>query len=163
MQTFKDTTGRPWEIKFSVLIRMAVRSRCGVDIATMLKQDNLIKFGDEPELLAVTLWVCVEKQAEQRGVTHDEFFGELIDEEILDQCIELLFDEHIEYSPKKKRPHLRKLLTIYRTTGTAAMKASTQTIANISNDDIERYGNEIAHLIHTKSTNGKMSSPEPPA
>lgn len=159
MQTFKDTTGQPWEIAFTVLIRRTVRSRCGVDIATMLKQENLIQFGNEPELLIDTLWACVESQAKTRGVSFDEFFGERIDEETLDQCIELLFDEHVEYSPKKKRPHLRKLLNIYRTAGKAATTASTRTIANISDADIERYGIEIANLIHTKSTNGKMSSP----
>lgn len=159
MQSFTDKTGDAWTIKFTVLTRMNVRARHDIDIAKMLRQDMLTRFADEPELLVAILWVCIEDQATARGLTLDDFLATRLDEETLEVATELLFDERVEYAPKKNKAALRKIVRTYRKSGTAMQTAWTKTIESISDDSIDAAAREIEALAATKSPSGNSNSP----
>lgn len=160
MQSFKDLTGQTWNFKFTVLLRRTIRTQCGIDIAGLIGQTVLKQISEEPERVVDMIWACIESKAIERGVDFETFFTERIDSDLLESVTDLMFDEAIEYAPKKNKASLLKLLTIYRQTGNRTIDTLMKNIESIdAEEETSKAVEEIENLLATKSTNGSTSLP----
>jgi len=162
MQSFKDKSGLPWDIKFGVLLRRTIRQRVGVDIVALLATKTLKKLDEETELWVDIIWACVEKQANERSITMEQFFDDdNFDEDLLETVVDLCFDESVIYAPEKKRAMLRKTLSIYRQTGKRTIDTLMKHIDDIDESAaVDAMVSEIENSLQLRSIPGKTISLE---
>ena len=159
MQSFKDTNGLSWDFKFTRFLRGVIMSRCGVDIAKLLTKDTVKQIDADPDNVCHVLWACIEKQAESRKVDFETFFTSHVDEDLMGELVEKLFDEAVEYAPKKSRPAMEKLRNLYRQSEEEIYPTLMKHIDDISIDDVVSAAkNGIENLLQKKSPNGKIDS-----
>jgi len=111
MKIFKDTQGREWEIAVNVATIKRVRSLLDVDLMSLVdEQSNLIqRLQTDPVLLVDVVYVLCKPQADQRGVT-DEQFGESMASDALDDATSALFRELADFFPKGRRALMQKMV-----------------------------------------------------
>lgn len=113
MASFKDTSGRTWEIKVTLgLIDRTLRAT-DVDITQIHdpKSAAIQKLSNLSTLFGVLCSVC---KIEEHGVSVDEF-GDVLDEEACEQASRALMEAVIAFFPPPKRkivePAFRRYLT----------------------------------------------------
>ena len=102
MKSFKDSEGRPWEIKVNVGSVQRVRDVCNVDLTELAKAEGDakpvgVRLTTEPIFVAEVLFALVGPQAETKGVTKDAFFDAL-DGDALAKAFDCFTDELIAFS-----------------------------------------------------------------
>lgn len=86
MESFKDSAGRQWQLTINVAAIRRVREQTGFEFGTCLEEDGQAFFAmlNNLELLPAVLWELVRGQAQDAGVTQDQFFdafnGEVFDD-----------------------------------------------------------------------------------
>lgn len=161
MQSFKDLQGQSWEIRLTVFLRSVIRKRAGVDVLALMSKETLLRLKEETELWIEIIWALVEKQANGRAIDIETFFTDHIDERLLEEIIDLVYEESIEYAPEKKRPNMRKMLRMMKRTGTNAIEILTTHIKNIDEDAVVSEATAtLERSLRTKSTDGSLSSLE---
>ncbi len=121
MKMFRDSDGRSWEVVLNVAQMKRVRAALGVDLANVIalgkdgavRVDLLDRIANDPCLLVDILWVLVEGQAKERGVT-DEGFGSALAGDSIDAATRALLDELVEFFPGAKRLFLAKAVELSR-------------------------------------------------
>lgn len=76
MASFKDTAGRDWRIKLDFDLQRRVRQATGLKLQAE-GFNSFAELSTNMDKLAETLWLAVEKQAGERGVTKDGFWSAL--------------------------------------------------------------------------------------
>ena len=107
MHSFKDRTGRVWNMEATFGSYSRVKSQTGVslfEIAT--EQRRCLEQLADPFTLGAVIWSMIEPQAESRGVSPEAFYGEF-DGPTIKAAYDALIDEMIFFC----QPHHRKLLT----------------------------------------------------
>lgn len=109
MRTFKDEKGRPWEISINVGTVKAVKTEAGVDLLDIDDGSTFSKLADDPIRLGDVLWVLVRKQCEAAGVS-DEEFGAALAGDSLEDAVNALMEEVVDFFRRPQRELLRKML-----------------------------------------------------
>lgn len=107
MPTFK-TGEQEWLVRLDAPTIAEVRERVGVDLADTTGQ-TFAKLQQDPVSLVNSLWVIVEKQALQRGVTDEQFGASLVGDPI-EEATEALLNAIVDFFPRRKREILRAML-----------------------------------------------------
>ncbi|WP_437201982.1 hypothetical protein [Planctomicrobium sp. SH664] len=79
MSQFNDHTGRVWNLQFDRASIQRIRDQLSLDLSKP-KPAAIGKLAKKPKLLLGALWCCCEPQAEERGITLEQFF------ELLARC-----------------------------------------------------------------------------
>ena len=107
MQTFRDRNGVEWVIDIHVGAVKALRA-AGVDI---MSEDGkgIVSLGDDPVLLAESLYALCRKQAEERGVTEEAFYAALSGDAI-ESAVDAMLKAVTDFFPPSRRRVLEKAL-----------------------------------------------------
>ena len=100
MKTFKDNQDREWTIAVTVASIKRVRqlTPAKVDLLKVVENelDLLAKLADDPILLVDTVYVLCKPEADQRGVT-DEQFGEAMYGDALERAYVALLEDLCDF------------------------------------------------------------------
>ena len=139
MKLFKDSLGREWKLDANFTSYGRVRDYTGVklyDIATE-SRDSLVQLTD-PLTLGKVLWAMVEPQAEDMGVSPEEF-DEGFRGDVVHEAYSALIDEMVFFC----HPRQRKLLEMTLTKLRAAEERAEETVE----EKIEEFGEAIDKAI----------------
>ena len=121
MRNFTDNRGRSWQIALSVYEMKRIRAILGIDLVNVItldrdgnvKVDLVDRIANDPCLLVDILWVLVESQAKEEGVSDVEFGSSLSGEAIASATAAFL-DELVDFFPGAKRLFLAKAVDLAR-------------------------------------------------
>jgi hypothetical protein len=139
MKLFKDSLGREWKLDGNFTSYGRVRDYTGVklyDIATE-NRESLVQLTD-PLTLGKVLWAMVEPQAEEAGITPEEF-GEGFSGDAVTAAYDALIDEMVFFC----HPRQRKLLEMALKKLRAVEERAEETVG----EKIEEFGQEIDKAI----------------
>ena len=144
MKIFTDTAGRDWSLSLTITSVRKLRAVCDIDLAADDLGEVLQSLGNDPVQLCDCLYTLCEDQIEKAGLS-PEAFGEGLSGDAIDAATDALLDELIEFTPKKKRAMLRKVLSkINAATLTAIDRAMTYLDSKEFDDEIDaalKFGN----------------------
>ena len=121
MRTFKDREGRTWSIALNVHQMKRIRAHLGIDLVNVIaldadgkvKVDLVDRIANDPCLLVDILWVCVEEEAKEAGVT-DEQFGRALAGDSIEDATKAFLDELVDFFPGARRLFLKKAVELSR-------------------------------------------------
>jgi hypothetical protein len=147
----KDTLGREWTFRFTALTVRDLSRETGLSTKVIAGPNSLLqRIGEDDETLCIALWQTIRPQAEQRGVTEEEWFSALDDDCLQAATLEWL-DAYINFSPPARRRVLTKLATAMR----AQIEEATKTIeAALASGEIDA----IIDITFQKKTNSPSST-----
>lgn len=123
MHGFIDSAGRRWTVRVDVGAVKRVRTRLGVDlmqVAEKRTQDGrepgvLERLASDPVLLVDVIYVLCSEQAEQLGVS-DEEFGRAMLGDALDGAVKAMLGAVVDFFPNpRERAALKRVLTAAET------------------------------------------------
>lgn len=117
MSTFSDSLGKSWSLGLTVGLLREIRSKAGVDLGKAFTSEeslNQILFGEADSLVKV-LWVVCEKQAQERGVSPEQF-AYLFDGASIERATEALLSAVADFFPRSRigralKDKLKEILT----------------------------------------------------
>ena len=121
MRTFKDNTGREWQIALSIGSAKRIKDALGIDL---LDPSGVQRLADSPYDVANTLFVLCQEQATAAGISDEQFGGKLSGDSI-DDATDALMLEIVDFFPKRQREALRTLLAKLGTAKDAAANLAT--------------------------------------
>lgn len=149
VKSFKDTEGREWLIAVNVDSIKRVRALCGgLDFLSAVEGDLFARLGSDPVLLVDAVYAVCKPQADERGIT-DEQFGKAMAGDAIDAATEALLDEICDFFPSGRRTILQKALKKFRAAETEAVKIATEKVDAIN----------VSDLMHAVSGDSSTSSP----
>ena len=115
MRTFRDTAGRSWNLALNVYAVKKVRDLLNVDLLDLGGEDKpekglLFRMVSDPILLVDLLYVVCQDQAEQSGVT-DEQFGQAMAGDVIDLATKAFLEELADFTPSPRdRARAKKVI-----------------------------------------------------
>jgi hypothetical protein len=116
MKTFTDTANHEWTVSVNVAALKRVRDLCGVDLMELpsFDQDDptgslLHRLGSDPVLLVDVLYAVIKPQADERGVS-DEQFAEALGGDALADATDALISECVGFFRGGVRDALTKVM-----------------------------------------------------
>ena len=117
MKTFRDNDGRSWNLTLNVYAVKKVRDLLGVDLLDLggetpsAKEPGLLyRLIADPVLLVDVLYVVCRDQADQAGVT-DEQFGRAMAGDAIDAATRAFLEELADFTPSPRdRARARKVI-----------------------------------------------------
>ena len=137
MAAFKDTSGREWEIRIDGPAILRVRENG--DEKFLLKDDDenntASRLSDDPALLCHVIYLLCEKQRNERGVTLDSFYQEVIGSgEAIEAAGEALEKAIANFTPPRKRDFITAVASKQRKVEDLAM---AQAMAKLNDPELE--------------------------
>lgn len=114
MQKFKDKKENEWILELTVGSAKRVKLDCGVDLINITdfdaadKKSPLEELAENPFLMVDVLFSLCRKQAEEKGID-DIAFGGLFDFETVQDAVDALVQEIINFTPPVRRKLLQKI------------------------------------------------------
>ena len=105
-----DGEGRTWSTAINVNSVKRAQQLVNVNLLQVFDGDLLNRLADDPVLLVNTLYAVCKPQADERGVTEEQF-GEILVGDTIEQAAEALVRGIIDFFPKDRRPVLNRLWT----------------------------------------------------
>lgn len=114
MKTFRTIDGTEWKVVVTVGTIKRVLDETGLKLTDLFATEAKIGefFSDDIKFCEV-LWSVVRPQADELGRTTDQFFGN-IDGTVIEQAVEALLAEVVDFFQEPRRTLLRKVLTRYQ-------------------------------------------------
>ena len=137
MRNFKDNRGRSWQIALNVYEMKRVRSVLGVDLVNVItlgkdgkvQVDLIDRIANDPCLLVDILWVLVEAEAKEQGVS-DVDFGSSLAGAAIEEATKAFLDELVDFFPGARRLFLKKAVEVSRQFGEEMTAALERTLAD---------------------------------
>ncbi len=110
MKSFTDSENRRWDVSLNVTTLKRVRNITDVDLLTVLdKPDLLTELAGDPVRFVDVLYVIVKPQADQLGVS-DEQFGSALDGESIEHASNAFLEALVDFFPGARRAMLRRVM-----------------------------------------------------
>jgi hypothetical protein len=111
MKEFRDDKDRTWQLSVNCDTVEAVKADCGCNLIDLADPDSdlLREVTLFPPLIAKLLFAMLGEQAKVKGVD-DREFRKSMGGDALDEAKEALFEELINFCPKRQRPFLKAVL-----------------------------------------------------
>jgi len=147
MQTFKDSSGRSWEIDLPIgeVVRIRKASEGRFNLWEPAKDDLASQLANEMPLFWELLWFVVEPQALAKNVTAEEF-GKALAAECLYDSQKKFFSEWHDFFLRLQRPDLAAVvekLAQYRA------KALELVRAKLATGEMEQIDQKVEAKMHT--------------
>lgn len=107
MAKFTDEQGHEWHLRLNVGLIERARHSLEIDLADMSSQ-TFFKLADDPVAMVGVLWLLVESEAKERGVS-PESFGEALVGDAIDAATEALLEAIGDFFPRRKRELFHKM------------------------------------------------------
>lgn len=104
--SFTDSAGQDWQLRFTLRALESVRKEFGVDFSPSADGQAFLVLSRDPLKLGAVLWTLCESQADNLGVSPEQF-AERFDGPTLDAAYDALVAASIELAPRGMRPHLK--------------------------------------------------------
>lgn len=133
MRRFTDSKGRGWDVAINVLAVKRVRGMLGVDLNGLITDGArpLAALLDDPCQLVDVLYVLCRNQAEDAGIT-DEQFGEAMGGDSLSRAADAFLEELIDFFREPRaRASLRKLIAAGKQAGSLALDEAERVIQSL--------------------------------
>lgn len=140
MHTFNDNKGRTWSIDVNVTSIRRVRDLVKVNLYAVGEQGSTVldDLRGDPVLLVDVLYCLCRPQADQQGVT-DEQFGEAMAGDAVDDATAALLEDVSDFFPKARRAVMHRVLTATRALEEKASRAVVAKIdADLASGKLER-------------------------
>ena len=141
MRTFRDNAGRDWTIAVNVAALKRLRATLDVDLMKIVEGDLLERLYTDPVFLVDVIYVLCKPQADERGVS-DEQFGQAMAGDAIELATDALIDEIIDFFPNRRdRERARQVLEKFRA---ALEKVHDALDARAESPELQRRLEEIA-------------------
>jgi len=153
MKTFKDNAGRLWQVEITTDTVKRVHGLLGVHLAIeTLSGDLMDRLVDDPVLLCDVLYAVCKPQADEAGVS-DEDFGRAMAGDVIAQATDALLEELVGFFPQGRREVVAQALAKSRKLRGIAIDWATKRLAG---DEIE---SELKRRLEAAGA-GSGSSPD---
>jgi hypothetical protein len=125
MRAFKDNQGHQWEIAITVDTVKRVRGLLNVDLLAAIEGDLVPKLATDPILLADVLYAVVKPQADNLGVS-DEDFGRGLGGDAIEAATTALLEELVDFFPARRRTPLQAAMRKFAEAEQAMTDAATR-------------------------------------
>ena len=109
MKVFKDAAGREWTVEINVQAIKRVRGLIDVDLMDAVGGDLIERLLGDPVLLCDVVYCLCKPEADERGIS-DEEFGRAMAGDAIESATGALLEELVDFFPPKKRALLRKAM-----------------------------------------------------
>ena len=116
MRVFKDKKDNTWEIEITISALKRVKSYLDLNLLDIFKQNPetqkfelLEKISEDPVLLVDLLFVLCEKQVKERNMNAEDF-ANVFSGEVIENAVNVLLYEIIDFFPETKKAVLKKIL-----------------------------------------------------
>jgi len=114
VKAFTDNAGRSWEIEINVAAVKRVRGLTGVDLLEVVEGTLIEKLVRDPVLLCDVIYAACKPQADERGVS-DEDFGRSMAGDAIEHATTALLEELVSFCPSPRdRRNLGRVLEATR-------------------------------------------------
>lgn len=114
MKVFKDNAGREWSVEINVAALKRVKSLTEVDLLGVLDGTLIERLVRDPVLLCDVVYAACKPQADERGVT-DEDFGRAMAGDAIEHATGALLEELVGFCPSPRdRANLGRVLKATR-------------------------------------------------
>ena len=159
MTTVNDKKNKTWSLELTVGSARRVKNETGVNLLNMISLESdgkastaeLEKLIEDPFALVKVLFTLCEKQAEESGVSGEDY-AELFDGDVITAATNALIEEIINFSPAAKR----KALTKFYQTAQRIAAAQEKELEKILND--EKVDEKIEEEMKKSYTGSQASS-----
>jgi len=157
MKQFTDNAGRQWTVEVNVAALKRVKGLAGVDLLEVLDGALIERLIRDPVLLCDVLYAACKPEADERGVT-DEEFGRAMAGDAIEHATEALLDEIVSFCPSPRdRAALGRVLAATRT---AMDKARDLVEARLDGGELEKAINEaLGQTMDGDSSTAARASP----
>lgn len=107
MQSFKDASGRTWDLKIDVAAIQRVHRLCGVDLTDRGALTEALQSG--PVLLHV-IYVLCKPEADRLGIDEDGFGAGLDSGDVVEQATDAFVEALVNFTRSRDRPVLTRIL-----------------------------------------------------
>jgi hypothetical protein len=161
MKVFKDGNGKEWFITINVAACKRVRGELGVDLPGLADVGRLGELLEDLVRFVDVLFVLCRPQAEQSGVT-DEQFGAALGGDTLEAAAEAFVQELIDFFPAPRRGPLRALMAKGKAVSESAGRRLTERIEAIDPERPETWGpTSSGSSGDTPGPSGSTPAPSP--
>lgn len=114
MKKFTDKNKKDWYVDLTVGSAKRVKADCGIDLLNIIdfetkaKKSPLEELAENPMLVVDVLFSMCRKQAEERNID-DTAFAELFDGDVIQEAVDALLEEIINFSHPARRKVLLKI------------------------------------------------------
>jgi len=135
MKTFTDNEGRSWTVEVNVAALKRVKGLAGVDLLEVLDGALIERLIRDPVLLCDALYAVCKPEADEKGVS-DEDFGRAMAGDAIEHATAALLDEIVSFCPSPRdRAALGRVLAATRT---AMDKARDLVEARLDSGELEK-------------------------
>ncbi len=153
MKTFTDNAGRSWTVAVNVDAIKRVRGLVGVDLLEVLDGSLIERLVRDPVLLCDVVYAVCKPQADERGVS-DEDFGRAMAGDAIEHATKALLEELVGFSPNPRdRAALRRVI---ETTWKVMERARDLVEQRIESGELE----QIAERALERAGGSSGSAPE---
>lgn len=157
MTTFTDTEGRSWEVHITTNALKRVHSLTGENIDTLFDEKTVDRLCTDYVFIADALYAVCKPQADERGVT-DEQFGEALAGEPLEKAIEALLEALVDFFPPKRQATARRLVKAFKKLETTVFNRVNTRLDTL---DLEQTADQVmSSESFTNSPASSASTPE---
>jgi biotin synthase-related radical SAM superfamily protein len=135
MKTFTDNAGQTWTITVNVDAIKRVRGLLDVDLLEIVEGKLIERLYCDPVLLCDVVYAVCKPEADEKGVS-DEEFGRAMAGDAIEQATKALLEELVNFSPSPRdRQNLGRVL---ETTWSAMEKARDLIEARLASGELEK-------------------------
>lgn len=109
MRIFTDNSKRDWSLQIDVGAIKRVRGALGVNLLEAIGGDVIERLSTDLLLLTDVVFVVCKPQADERGVS-DEQFAAAIFGDAIEKAADCLFSELVDFFPQGQRETLAKII-----------------------------------------------------
>ena len=158
--TFKDNKDRSWTVEVTIAAVKRVRDLLEIDLLDIVMGDLLKQFVVDTVLLVDCLYVVLQPQLDDAGVTDVEF-GESLGGDVLEKATQAFLEGLALFFPTGKREVLQLALSKVNEAEQRAMTAATEYLNSPEvkakvDEQIAKIGNELTNSLELSE-----STPDP--
>lgn len=148
MRTFKDNAGRTWTVALNVDAIKRAKTLAGANLLEAVSGELLEKLIDDPILLCDVVFAVVKPEADARNIS-DEDFGRAMGGDAIDSATSALLEELVDFSPRQRRPLLKKVLAKHDAVQDRVIQAG---MAKLDSPELERQIEKALSAIGDSSS-----------
>ena len=138
-----DNTGRAWSLAINVDAVKRVKTLVNVDLLAAVEGKLIEQLVSDPILLCDVVYVLCKPQADQLGVS-DEDFGRAMAGDAIEQATSAMLEELVDFFPSRRRALLTKAVGKFKTLQETVLTAAE---ARLDSGLIEKHlARELAAL-----------------
>jgi len=144
MPTFKDNKEREWDVAIDAPKIDKIREECDPNflLHDSEKENTYERLLNDPVLLCRVIYILCTKQREERGVTEEDFYMEVIGDAI-DRATQSMLKAIVSFTPRRTRA----VLEVFATHDNLRQEAIEKAVSKISDP---KLAEEIMKNLQSK-------------